>query len=448
MSTVSRIWSWIWSRSRDRTEPREVARRRRRGQPGDLGGLLEVLAVGVRRELLGRQPALPAERDDARVDREQRTQQVDGALVVHEGAGVPLAVGVPGEERRPALLGRVGQRPVGCAAPGVGRRVGSQRGATPEHRSRAVGPLHPQPGPSGESRVSTSSLAWNRQASLPTARCRAASTTQDHHRSSASGRSSGSTGVIVRPTRLLLGDLGQRGVHEPLDGRPVVGVDGPAAQPGHEPVRRPLFATAPTSAGIGAARSRSAGSPSEVVPSTIVLVSSTGSRQTRSAPKEARRVAREHLLEAVGLRRVADVDGDGPAGREVVPDRVEELAGGQVEGDVGLAVGVDQDRVVLRVLGLQPGPGVGGVGGDRSARAGRRACGRPRSRRGRSRRRRSSRRGSSAPSRGPSYRPRCRGSPPASAGARRRRGAPACRPSSRRSATRPGGRPSAPPGPR
>ena len=118
---------------------------------------------------------------------------------------------------------------------------------------------------------------------------------------------------------------------------------------------------------------------------------STGSRQTRSSPKEARSVALSTFSSRSEPLGVADVHRDGRhpgASRSLTTSK--NSSRGQVEGDVGLAVGVDQDRVVRPVsCACSHGPRVGGVGGDVAARAGRRARGRPRSRRGRSRRRRS-----------------------------------------------------------
>ena len=65
-----------------------------------------------------------------------------------------------------------------------------------------------------------------------------------------------------------------------------------------------------------------------------------------------------HLLEVVVVLGVADVDDHHAAGSQPLARQLEELAGGQVEGDVGLAVGVDDDHVVVAVGGLEPGPRV------------------------------------------------------------------------------------------
>src|SRR5919204_6226088 len=69
----------------------------------------------------------------------------------------------------------------------------------------------------------------------------------------------------------------------------------------------------------------------------------------------------EHLLEAVGVARMADVDEHDAAGCEVVAHLGEELARGQIERDVGLAVGVDDDDVPAARRGAQERARVGGV---------------------------------------------------------------------------------------
>ncbi len=56
-----------------------------------------------------------------------------------------------------------------------------------------------------------------------------------------------------------------------------------------------------------------------------------------------------------------DVEGDDAAGREAAAAQGEELPCREVEGDVGLAVGVDHDQVVAAPRGLQEGTGVGCV---------------------------------------------------------------------------------------
>ena len=61
----------------------------------------------------------------------------------------------------------------------------------------------------------------------------------------------------------------------------------------------------------------------------------------------------ERLLELLRVTRVADVDDQRPARVQPVARELEELLRGQVEGDVGLAVGVDEDRVVALVRGPQ-----------------------------------------------------------------------------------------------
>src|SRR4051794_27226269 len=58
---------------------------------------------------------------------------------------------------------------------------------------------------------------------------------------------------------------------------------------------------------------------------------------------------------------MADVDDDRAAGSEPVAGEREELARGEVERDVGLAVGVDEDRVEAAGRFAQERPGVLGV---------------------------------------------------------------------------------------
>ena len=101
-------------------------------------------------------------------------------------------------------------------------------------------------------------------------------------------------------------DVHDRRVDEPLDRRAIVGVDGAAAQPGRQP-RRGLGATAARSGGserVAASSARAEAGAS--VPTSTVLVGLTGSRRTR-VKTPAHRGA-EHLLQAIGVARVADVD--------------------------------------------------------------------------------------------------------------------------------------------
>ncbi len=75
-----------------------------------------------------------------------------------------------------------------------------------------------------------------------------------------------------------------------------------------------------------------------------VFVSSIGSRKRLG--KNVRHRPPEHLLQVVAALRVAGVRDHDAAGHEAVADELEELARGQIEGDVRLAVGVDHDHVV------------------------------------------------------------------------------------------------------
>ena len=70
---------------------------------------------------------------------------------------------------------------------------------------------------------------------------------------------------------------------------------------------------------------------------------------------------RDHLLERVLAGNVADVDDHRPPGSQVRAHEGEELPRDEIERDVGLAVGVEEDVVVARPAGRQPRPGVGRV---------------------------------------------------------------------------------------
>ena len=69
----------------------------------------------------------------------------------------------------------------------------------------------------------------------------------------------------------------------------------------------------------------------------------------------------QHLLQLVVALGVAEVDDHRAAGREPVADELEELVGGEVERDVGLAVGVEEDRVVAGGRVAEERAGVLGV---------------------------------------------------------------------------------------
>ena len=182
-------------------------------------------------------------------------------------------------------------------------------------------------------------------------------------------------------------------------------------------------------------------------PSTIVFVSSIGSRSTVS--KRGRHGRAQHLFELLLALRVTDVHDHRAAGAQAVARQLEELPRREIERDVRLAVDVDHDHVVARAL-----CGAGRAARPRGARAcagcaGRTSGGRASSAPDRSRRRPRACAGSSGRARAPSCRRRCPGSPPrAAAAAARRTAARGTRPSSRRSGRSPAGRASGPPGPR
>ncbi len=147
-------------------------------------------------------------------------------------------------------------------------------------------------------------------------------------------------------------------------------------------------------------------------------------------------MAHVHQHDAVGLSRSRT--------------RLEELACREVERDVGLAVGVDDDHVETAVRAAAATAGRRPRGRSGQGCACRTSGGRGESAQGRSRRRRRTLPGSSGRAPAPSCRPRCRGSrrcpaPVPSGGERQHERA---RPSSRRSATIPAGRRSAPRAPR
>ena len=78
-------------------------------------------------------------------------------------------------------------------------------------------------------------------------------------------------------------------------------------------------------------------------------------RVARHVPgRPTRSVAVSALLQRVAVARVADVDDHRPVRVQVVAHELEELLRGQVERDVRLAVGVDEDRVVA-LLRLRAG---------------------------------------------------------------------------------------------
>ena len=105
-------------------------------------------------------------------------------------------------------------------------RVGRQAERPHSETPRAEHPLEAQPGAVGAVEVQHPVVRVEAAGLSPAARWSAASATQDHQRSSGSGRSSGSTGPLW-PNGLLR-HLGEGRVHQPLDRRPVVGVDLPA----------------------------------------------------------------------------------------------------------------------------------------------------------------------------------------------------------------------------
>ena len=217
------------------------------GQPGELGRLLEVLPVGVRRQRLRRQPPHDAPSSTtARVDGQQRAQQVDGALVDAERACCPT--------RR----GRTRRRRWDCAprwpprAPSRGRRAvasGGEGGASaerPQSTARdALGALHPQPRAVGG--VEREHAGSRRGSGTPRRRRFGGAlpgrprTTTGPRRPAGRRAPRGHCGASRRAANRGGGysrDSGQRGVDQPLHRCPVVGVDAAAAQPGLEPVGR------------------------------------------------------------------------------------------------------------------------------------------------------------------------------------------------------------------
>ena len=99
-----------------------------------------------------------------------------------------------------------------------------------------------------------------------------------------------------------------------------------------------------------AERSRSADSGAALATSRV-LVTSIGSRITCGSASPI--VAVSTFSRSSSPSGWPDVHDQHPAGRESVADGLEELDGREVEGDVGLAVGVDRDHVVARVDAAQ-----------------------------------------------------------------------------------------------
>ncbi len=165
-SSVSRIWPWIWSRSRERTEPREVRGARAGREPGDLGGLLEVVAVGVRRQ---RPPASAARAARARRCAGRRSAAGAAAWMAPSSSHGRAACPTRRARARRRRSGAAPRWPRDSAQSGAPRRASGgdgrrQRRAAPQHRARALGALHPQPGAVGASPgASNRSLARNRQ---------------------------------------------------------------------------------------------------------------------------------------------------------------------------------------------------------------------------------------------------------------------------------------------
>ena len=228
----------------------------------------------------------------------------------------------------------------------------------------------------------------------------------------------------------------QRQVGQPLDRRPVVGVDGAAAER-RRPARAPTVSASPSNSG------------GELGPSPLPTIRRPDSEPVLRDDQRvgvADRVA--HRRTGTPSARVAETTfssssepGTWPtlmtthaARPQVRADRLEELAGDQVERDVRLAVGVEEDRVVAGRAGRQPRSRVGGVEMQVRAAAARSSACRPCSARRRARPRRRGWSGSSGRTRARPCRPRRRGSRSAAARrAARRAAAPGSRPSSRRS---------------
>ena len=151
--------------------------------------------------------------------------------------------------------------------------------------------------------------------------------------------------VGLSPARVV----DDRLVDQPLDGRLVVGVDLAAAQRLLEPPSRPPRAVRPEARrqrrdGRRAGARRTAAASLATI---SVLVGSIGSRST--CGKTSPIVAVSTFSSSSWPSGWPALTISTPPGREAVAHRLEELHGGQVERDVGLAVGVDRDDVVARV---------------------------------------------------------------------------------------------------
>ena len=75
--------------------------------------------------------------------------------------------------------------------------------------------------------------------------------------------------------------------------------------------------------------------------------------------EDRRQRAAQRVDQAMVARRPADIDRDHAAWAKVVPRALEELSGCQIERDVGLAIGIDEDHVVVPGRGRHPVPAVG-----------------------------------------------------------------------------------------
>ena len=168
-------------------------------------------------------------------------------------------------------------------------------------------------------------------------------------------------GGLTRPaagSAVAGGELDDRRIDEPLDRRDVVGVDAPAAQArlqarrGGQPDRAQLGGQPGRARQQPVARGGRGGGQQLRV-DVLARVAQDG-REDRAHRRH------EHLLQARRVARVTDVDEHDAAGAQPLLDEREELLRREVERDVRLAVGIDEDRVVALLRAAQERPRVGG----------------------------------------------------------------------------------------
>ena len=170
------------------------------------------------------------------------------------------------------------------------------------------------------------------------------------------GHASSSTRSARSPLPLG-GDLQDRGVDQPLDGRAVVGVDLPPRRPGREPPP-PRARRGAAPAGSARPARRAAAAPRRGR-RACVFDGSLGSRRTwRNASRIVAHSACSSASLPSGWPTLTITT---PPGFRRARGELEELLGREVERDVGLAVGVDEDRVVAARRRAQERPRVGGV---------------------------------------------------------------------------------------